>query len=83
MDPAIDERRALLVRIRNVVECYERHARNGVRLMQGVRYDLAVRATDVNGDACLFPACGCARADCSQQPPDRPSMPWPSVPFNE
>ena len=76
MDPAIDERRALLLRIRNVVECYERHARNGVQLMLGVRYDLAVRATDVNGDRCMFPACDCARADCSRRPPGVPDISW-------
>lgn len=69
MDPSIERRRELLIHIRGVVECFERHVHNGVRHMSGLRYDLAVRATDVNGDGCQFPACGCPRADCVRPPP--------------
>jgi len=35
-----------------------------------------VRATDVNGDRCMFPACDCARADCSRRPPGLPDISW-------
>ncbi|WP_377809092.1 hypothetical protein [Azospirillum sp. A29] len=74
MDPGHDQRRELLTRVRHVVEHYERHSTAGPAIMRGVRYDLAVRATDLNGDGCLFPACGCAKADCAERrgcaPPD-------------
>lgn len=73
---AIEEKRALLTRVRVVVEHYEQHSTAGAKIMRGVRYDLAVRATDINGDACLFPACTCARADCAA----RPSCPPPDLP---
>ncbi|PWC33313.1 hypothetical protein [Azospirillum sp. TSO35-2] len=74
MDPGRDQRRELLTRVRLVVEHYERHSTAGPSIMRGVRYDLAVRATDLNGDGCLFPSCSCAKADCAQRaacpPPD-------------
>ncbi|MCG5239044.1 hypothetical protein [Azospirillum doebereinerae] len=74
MDPGSDQRRELLARVRLVVEHYERNSVAGASIMRGVRYDLAVRATDLNGDECLFPACGCNKADCSGRasctPPD-------------
>ena len=67
MDPGQDQRRELLTRVRHVVEHYERHSTAGPAIMRGVRYDLAVRATDLNGDGCLFPACTCAKADCAER----------------
>lgn len=75
MDPGRDDqRRELLARVRLVVEHYERNSTAGVAIMRGVRYDLAVRATDLNGDGCLFPGCGCPKADCAGRssctPPD-------------
>ncbi|WP_207458620.1 hypothetical protein [Azospirillum sp. SYSU D00513] len=71
-----DERRAALIRVRDVVEHYEQHSASGADLMRGVRYDLAVRAVDVNGESCLFPACGCAKAECENQPPRLPTVEW-------
>ncbi len=84
MDSDVNTRRALLIRIRNVVECYERHAQNGIKIMRGVRYDLAVRATEVNGDGCQFPACGCPKADCASRPQCPPLVEWngPSPPWS-
>lgn len=74
MDPGSDQRRELLTRVRLVVEHYERNSTAGAAIMRGVRYDLAVRATDLNGDDCLFPSCGCRKADCAGRaactPPD-------------
>lgn len=74
MDPEHDQRRELLTRVRHVVEHYERYSTAGPAIMRGVRYDLAVRATDLNGDGCQFPACTCAKADCAERrgcvPPD-------------
>lgn len=67
MDPGQDQRRELLTRVRHVVEHYERYSTAGPAIMRGVRYDLAVRATDLNGDGCLFPACSCAKADCAER----------------
>ncbi|HYG88498.1 MAG TPA: hypothetical protein VD978_19825 [Azospirillum sp.] len=71
--------RGLLVKLRNMMEQYERCSTNGPKLMRGLRYQIAVDATDVNGDACMFPACGCPMADCSQQSQCRPrhlGAPW-------
>ncbi|MBP2297860.1 hypothetical protein [Azospirillum picis] len=72
--PDSDQRRELLNRVRVVVEHYERHSTAGATIMRGVRYDLAVRATDLNGDGCLFPSCRCPKADCADRaacpPPD-------------
>lgn len=78
-----EERRALLTRVRLVVEHYERHSLAGEAIMRGVRYDLAVRAGDLNGDDCRFPACGCAKADCASRPfpPCVPDLsPWVDLP---
>lgn len=74
-DSGCDQRRELLTRVRLVVEHYERHSTAGPTIMRGVRYDLAVRATDLNGDGCLFPACTCAKADCTE----RKGCPSPDV----
>jgi hypothetical protein len=76
MNPGKDERRTTLIRIRHVVEHYEQHSASGVDLMRGVRYDLAVRASDVNGDRCLFPACNCAKAQCESRPKRLPNVIW-------
>lgn len=80
-----EEKRALLTRVRLVVEHYERHSLAGEAIMRGVRYDLAVRAGDLNGDDCRFPACGCAKADCANRPvPTVPDLsPWVRVPDGE
>lgn len=56
--------RANMLRTLAVVEHYERNSAVGRQLMQGTRYDLAVRANEVNGDGCRFPACGCSGAMC-------------------
>lgn len=71
-----EERRDLLIRIRLVVQHYERHSLAGEAIMRGIRYDLAVRAGDLNGDGCRFPACGCVRADCAQRPATAPIPEW-------
>ncbi|WP_376956466.1 hypothetical protein ABNQ39_00370 (plasmid) [Azospirillum sp. A26] len=63
-----ENRRKLLLRTRDVVRHYETHSSAGPDLMRGVRYDLAIRATDLNGDGCMFPACNCTFADCSLRP---------------
>lgn len=76
MSVDVEAQRGLLVRLRSMVEQYERCSQKGMRLMRGVRYQMAVDATDVNGDECLFPACGCAKADCAQAPSSRPSIDW-------
>jgi hypothetical protein len=76
MNPAKDERRAALIRVRDVVEHYEQHSALGSDLMRGVRYDLAVRASDLNGDRCLFPACGCLKAECEGRPHCLPVVTW-------
>ena len=68
--------RARMLRLLAVVEHNERNSAAGAQLMRGTRYELAVQATDVNGDRCLFPACGCAQADCSRQPPTGPQLSW-------
>ena len=68
MADALTTQRKVMVRVRNVVEHYEQHSTAGKTLMRGVRYDLAVRATDLNGDNCRFPACGCPEADCTNNP---------------
>ncbi len=71
--------RGLLIRLRNMMEQYERFSINGPKLMRGLRYQIAVDATDVNGDTCMFPACGCPKADCSRQSQCRPQQlgaPW-------
>jgi len=73
MDPGHDERRELLTRVRHVVEHYERYSTAGPAIMRGVRYDLAVRATDLNGDGCQFPSCTCVKADCAQRAACPPS----------
>ncbi|MBP2314631.1 hypothetical protein [Azospirillum soli] len=70
------EQRARMLRSLAVIEHYERHSAIGARLMRGTRYELAVQATDVNGDRCLFPACGCAKADCARQPLCIPQISW-------
>lgn len=56
--------RANMLRMLAVVEHYERNSAAGVQLMLGTRYELAVRANEVNGDGCRFPACGCKGAMC-------------------
>lgn len=76
MSADVEAQRGLLVRLRSMVEQYERCSLKGPKLMRGIRYQMAVDATDVNGDQCLFPACGCPKADCSQSPPCRPSIIW-------
>ena len=76
MSVDIEAQRGLLMKLRSMVEQYERCSLNGPALMRGVRYQIAVDATDVNGDECLFPACGCAKADCADRPPCRPAIPW-------
>ena len=76
MSVDLEAQRGLLIRLRNMVEQYERCSIKGPKLMRGVRYQMAVDATDVNGDGCLFPACGCAKADCSNPPACRPSIDW-------
>jgi hypothetical protein len=68
--------RARMLRLLAVVEHYERNSAVGAQLMRGTRYELAVQATDVNGDRCLFPACGCAGADCARRPPPGPQITW-------
>ncbi|MBP2295824.1 hypothetical protein J2851_005637 [Azospirillum rugosum] len=67
-DHSVHRRRGILIRLRKVVEGYERHGQDGVALVRGLRYELAVRATEVNGDACAFPACPCSKADCVSRP---------------
>ena len=47
--------------------------------LQGLRYELSVAATDLNGDGCAFPACSCLFADCSQQPQCQPQVIWDGV----
>lgn len=59
-----EDLRGRMLRLLAVVEHYERNSVVGQQLMRGTRYELAVQATDVNGDGCLFPACGCPKADC-------------------
>lgn len=63
-DQTPERQRARMLRLLAVVEHYERNSAVGKQLMRGTRYELAVQATDVNGDGCRFPACGCAAADC-------------------
>lgn len=70
------EQRARMVRVLGVIEHYERNSAVGAELMRGTRYELAVQATDVNGDRCLFPACGCSKADCARQPLCVPQITW-------
>jgi len=70
------EQRARMLRLLAVIEHYERNSASGARLMRGTRYELAVQASDVNGDRCLFPACGCAKADCERQPSVIPQITW-------
>lgn len=71
-----DERRSLLIRIHGMVKHYERQHLAGREIMRGIRYDLAVRATDLNGDDCRFPACGCDKADCANRPAVVPMTVW-------
>ncbi len=70
------EQRARMVRVLGLVEHYERNSVVGADLMRGVRYELAVQATEVNGDGCQFPACGCAKADCARRSPCVPRIAW-------
>ncbi len=70
---SVHRRRGILIRLRRIVEGYERQGQNGVVLMRGLRYDLAVRATEVNGDTCAFPACPCVKADCGSRPRPLPT----------
>lgn len=63
-----EARRKALINVRAVVRQYETHNSAGPDIMRGVRYDLAIRATDLNGDGCMFPACHCNKADCSLRP---------------
>jgi len=76
MSADVDAQRGLLVKLRSMVEQYERCSTRGLRLMRGTRYQMAVEATEVNGDQCQFPACGCPKADCTQSPPCRPPIDW-------
>ena len=76
MSVDVEAQRGLLIKLRNMVEQYERCSLKGPVLMRGVRYQMAVDATDVNGDRCAFPACGCAKADCADQPADPPVIGW-------
>lgn len=64
---SVHRRRGILIRLRRIVEGYERQGEDGVVLMRGLRYDLAVRAMEVNGYACGFPACSCSKADCGSR----------------
>lgn len=74
----IDEKkmRERLVRVLGVVKHYERNSASGARLMRGTRYELAVQATDVNGDHCLFPSCNCSGANCARRPTAGPQVIW-------
>ena len=60
-----DERYKLTCMLR-AIEGDEAKGRATKRLSLAVRYDLAVRAADLNGDGCRFPKCGCLGADCSK-----------------
>ncbi len=80
MSVDVEAQRGLLIKLRNMVEQYERCSLKGPKLMRGVRYQMAVDATDVNGDQCQFPACGCAKADCSDRPGCQPSVSWKGAP---
>ena len=62
----MSDNRNLLIKLLNALKVDEGKGLAGDRLSRGVRYDLAVRATDINGDGCRFPACGCQSADCSK-----------------
>lgn len=68
--------RTRMLRLLAVVQHYERNSAVGARLMRGTRYELAVQATDVNGDTCLFPACACDRADCRRRPEQALRVSW-------
>ena len=68
MKGSLDENRDLLVRLRAALEHDEQQRRATLQLSQAVRYDLAVRATEINGDSCLFPSCACSKADCCLKP---------------
>lgn len=63
----IDNRRGALLRAKALIDHHERKGQGalGTELMRGARYELAVDATDVNGDGCMYPACGCPEADCA------------------
>jgi hypothetical protein len=71
--------RARLLHTRAIIQRHERNGRGGAEMMRGARYELAVSATDVNGDRCMFPACGCPLADCARQPLRQPLVSWDDV----
>ena len=68
--------RAKLLHARALIQHHERNNPAGSERMRGARYELAVNASDVNGDRCMFPACGCPQADCARQPLCQPQVSW-------
>lgn len=49
------------------VEVYEACGMIDAPSASGLRYKIAVQASDVNGDECRFPSCACPWPDCSRQ----------------
>ncbi|MBK4717737.1 hypothetical protein JJL56_02545 [Azospirillum sp. YIM DDC1] len=66
------------------VEVYEACGLIDTPSAHGLRYKIAVQASDVNGDECRFPSCACTWPDCSRQAEagaagDQPSGPTVST----
>ncbi|WP_431858957.1 hypothetical protein [Azospirillum sp.] len=80
MSTDVDAQRGLLMKLRSMVEQYERCSSRGPKLMHGTRYQMAVDATEVNGDQCQFPACRCPKADCAERPGRCPPVDWQGAP---
>jgi hypothetical protein len=60
--------RTVLGQLRHIVNRYEELGLVEPQAAQAARYQLAVEATELNGDACRFPACDCPKADCANRP---------------
>lgn len=62
-----DAERQTMADLKAIADHYERRGIAGPGLIEGLRYELAVRANDLNGDDCRFPMCPCLMPDCAQR----------------